>query len=60
MIQGVADRCRDQRYLVEAQREVRLRTPVDVTDFGVWQAPRGEGPSLPIERYDGNLGLARR
>ena len=60
MSQGAADRCRDLRYLVEAQREVRLRDPVDVTDFGAWQAPRSEGPSLPIEPCDGNLSSARR
>ena len=40
--------------LFEAQREVRLRDPADVTDFGAWQAPRSEGPRLPIEPCDGN------
>ena len=59
MSQGAADRCRDLRDLVEAQREVRLRDPVDVTDFGARQAPRSEGPSLPIEPCDGNLSSAR-
>jgi lipoprotein-anchoring transpeptidase ErfK/SrfK len=32
---------------------------VDVTDFGAWQAPRSESPSLPIEPCDGNLGTAK-
>jgi len=58
MSQGTADRCRDLHDLVEAQREVRLRDRVDVTDFGAWQAPRSEGPSLPIEPCDGNVSSA--
>jgi len=32
---------------------------VDVTDFGAWQAPRSEGPNLPIEPCDGNLSSAK-
>jgi hypothetical protein len=32
---------------------------VDVTDFGAWQAPRSEGPSLAIEPCDGNLSSAK-
>lgn len=43
-----------------APREVRLRDRVDVTDFGAWQAPRSEGPGLPIEPCDGYLSSARR
>ena len=30
-----------------------------VADFGAWQAPRGEGSSLPIEPCDGNLSSAK-
>ena len=32
----------------------------DVADFGAWQAPRGEGPSLPIEPCDGKSTRQRR
>jgi lipoprotein-anchoring transpeptidase ErfK/SrfK len=32
---------------------------VGVTDFGAWQAPRSESPSLPIEPRDGNLSSAK-
>ena len=32
----------------------------EVADFGAWQAPRGEGPILPIEPCDGKSDRQRR
>jgi hypothetical protein len=46
--------------LRRAPRGVRLRDRVDVTDLGARQTPRDEGPALPIEPCDGNLGSTRR
>ena len=39
---------------------VRRSLRADIADFGAWQAPRGEGPILPIEPCDGKSTRQRR